>query len=157
MHNYSGGGSLLLLGFLFLLLVMFGWWRDVVREATFEGQHTKAVQTGLRWGVILFIVSEIMFFFAFFWAFFHSSLAPVPEIGGVWPPKAIESNVSLANYFLLILLFLLNLWCNCNLGMGALCYSHKSKKTYHSKITNYYRISFTIHCSSRFRVYGRAI
>jgi cytochrome c oxidase subunit 3 len=90
MHNYSGGGFLLLTGFFFLLFVMFTWWRDVVREGTYEGQHTKAVQTGLRMGMLLFIVSEVMFFFAFFWAFFHSSLAPVPEIGGVWPPKAIE-------------------------------------------------------------------
>lgn len=90
MHNYSGGGSLLFTGFIFLLFVMFTWWRDIVREGTFEGQHTKAVQTGLRMGMILFIVSEVMFFLAFFWAFFHSSLAPVPEIGGVWPPKAIE-------------------------------------------------------------------
>ena len=57
MHNYSGGGSLLLLGFLFLLLVMFGWWRDVVREATFEGHHTTPVQLGLRYGMILFILT----------------------------------------------------------------------------------------------------
>ena len=90
MHSYNGGGFLLLSGFFILLFVMFTWWRDIIREATFEGQHTRAVQTGLRMGVILFIVSEIMFFFAFFWAFFHSSLAPVPEIGGVWPPKASE-------------------------------------------------------------------
>nr|YP_010455062.1 cytochrome c oxidase subunit 3 [Vischeria punctata]AML60729.1 cytochrome c oxidase subunit 3 [Vischeria sp. CAUP Q 202]UUA03898.1 cytochrome c oxidase subunit 3 [Vischeria punctata] len=90
MHNYNGGGFLLLLGFTSIILTMFLWWRDVVREATFEGQHTKAVQIGLKMGMILFILSEVMFFFAFFWAFFHSSLAPVPEIGGVWPPKAIS-------------------------------------------------------------------
>jgi cytochrome c oxidase subunit 3 len=61
---------------------MYVWWRDIVREGTFEGQHTSVVQNGLRMGMILFIVSEIMFFFAFFWAFFHSSLSPIPEIGG---------------------------------------------------------------------------
>ena len=48
------------------------------------------VQNGLRYGMILFIVSEIMFFAAFFWAFFHSSLAPTVEIGAIWPPKGIE-------------------------------------------------------------------
>ncbi|HEY4874958.1 MAG TPA: cytochrome c oxidase subunit 3, partial [Puia sp.] len=66
------------------------WWRDVIREATFEGMHTRIVQRGLRLGFVLFIVSEVMFFFAFFWAFFHSSLAPTIQIGSIWPPAGIE-------------------------------------------------------------------
>ena len=90
MHGYSGGNGMLSLGFLMILYSMFVWWRDVVREATFEGHHTSFVQLGLRYGMILFIVSEVMFFVAFFWAFFHSSLAPTVEIGAVWPPKGIE-------------------------------------------------------------------
>jgi cytochrome c oxidase subunit 3 len=90
MHSYQGGGSVLSLGFFMVLYAMFVWWRDVVREATYQGLHTTAVQTGLRYGMILFIVSEIMFFVAFFWAFFHSSLAPTVEIGAVWPPKGIQ-------------------------------------------------------------------
>src|SRR6476659_2869379 len=90
MHGYSGGNNLLTFGFIMILLVMFGWWRDIVREGTFEGQHTNIVQNGLRMGMILFIVSEIMFFLAFFWAFFHSSLNPSPFIGGVWPPANLE-------------------------------------------------------------------
>jgi len=69
-----------------VLFVMFVWWRDIIREATLEGQHTQTVQTGLRLGVVLFIVSEVMFFVAFFWAFFHSSFNPNLAIGGVWPP-----------------------------------------------------------------------
>ena len=69
MHNYSGGSQLLFVGFFTILYVMFTWWRDIIREASFEGQHTEAVQEGLRLGMILFIVSEVMFFFAFFWAF----------------------------------------------------------------------------------------
>jgi cytochrome c oxidase subunit 3 len=89
MHFYQSGAFLLSIGILIILYVMFAWWRDIVREGTFEGQHTQAVQNGLRLGMILFIVSEIMFFFAFFWAFFHSSLSPVPEIGGIWPPQQI--------------------------------------------------------------------
>ena len=60
------------------------WWRDVIREATFQGYHTPVVQLGMRYGMALFIASEVMFFAAFFWAFFASSLFPV---GGVWPPK----------------------------------------------------------------------
>ena len=90
MHAYSGGGLMLSFGFAMILYSMFVWWRDIVREATFEGHHTQKVQLGLRYGVILFIVSEVMFFVAFFWAFFHSSLAPTVEIGAVWPPKGIQ-------------------------------------------------------------------
>ena len=91
MHKFSGGWSLFKTGFLMILYVMFVWWRDIVREATYELQHTVKVQRGLTLGVILFIVSEVMFFFGFFWAFFHSSLSPVYNIGGVWPPQAIAS------------------------------------------------------------------
>nr|AYR06627.1 cytochrome c oxidase subunit III [Renouxia sp.] len=88
-HAYKYGGISLFLGFLTLIFTMFVWWRDIIRESTFEGHHTGIVQQGLRYGVILFIISEILFFFAFFWAFFHSSLAPTVEIGSIWPPKGI--------------------------------------------------------------------
>lgn len=91
MHGYIGGGILMQSGFCMILFMMFCWWRDIIREGTFEGQHTKSVQTGLRMGVLLFIVSEIMFFFAFFWAFFHSSFNPNLAIGGVWPPAYITT------------------------------------------------------------------
>lgn len=91
MHKFIGGWSLFLNGITMILFVMYVWWRDIVREATYEEHHTFVVQRGLRLGMILFIISEIMFFFAFFWAFFHSSLAPVFNIGGVWPPKSIIS------------------------------------------------------------------
>ena len=90
MHCYQGGGYVASLGFVSLVLIAFTWWRDIVRESTFQGHHTKAVQTGLRWGMLLFILSEVMFFFAFFWAFFASSLSPSQEIGGIWPPPGID-------------------------------------------------------------------
>ncbi len=106
MHSYEGGWNLFIQGFILILYVMYTWWRDVIREATYEEQHTAAVQRGLRLGVILFIVSEIMFFFAFFWAFFHSSLAPVHNIGSLWPPKSITPintfSIPLTNTFLLL-------------------------------------------------------
>jgi len=85
-HGYIMGSLLYKLGFLLVLLMMFVWWRDITREATFEGQHTDKVQTGLKFGMLLFIVSEIMFFFSFFWAFFHFSFNPSIALGGVWPP-----------------------------------------------------------------------
>jgi len=89
MHGYVGGDGLAATGFGLVLYTMAVWWRDVVREATYQGHHTSTVQAGLKSGMLLFIVSEIMFFLAFFWAFFHASLAPTIEIGAVWPPKGI--------------------------------------------------------------------
>ena len=81
--------SLLIAGFILLIATMIKWWRDVVRESTFQGWHTAVVEKGLRYGMILFITSEVCFFFAFFWAFFHRSLAPTVEIGVAWPPTGI--------------------------------------------------------------------
>nr|AGY61312.1 cytochrome c oxidase subunit III [Halocaridina rubra] len=83
--------DLLLLGFLATLLTMVQWWRDTTREGTYQGLHTKRVMTGLKWGMILFITSEVLFFFSFFWAFFHSSLSPAVEIGASWPPTGIQA------------------------------------------------------------------
>jgi len=90
LHNYSNGFNLFIFGFFSILFTMYVWWQDIIREATFEGQHTFAVQQGLRQGVLLFIVSEIMFFFAFFWAFFDASIKPSAILGGVWPPNGLE-------------------------------------------------------------------
>nr|YP_009040772.1 cytochrome c oxidase subunit III [Aseraggodes kobensis]AIB02977.1 cytochrome c oxidase subunit III [Aseraggodes kobensis] len=83
--------SMLLLAFggTLLLLTVVQWWRDVIREGTFQGHHTPPVQKGLRYGMILFIASEVLFFMGFFWAFYHASLAPTPELGGTWPPTGI--------------------------------------------------------------------
>nr|UBU97899.1 cytochrome c oxidase subunit 3 [Myrmecophilus sp.] len=80
---------LLLMGILITLLTMFQWWRDITREGTYQGCHTLTVNYGLRWGMILFIISEVLFFVSFFWAFFHSSLSPSVDIGTTWPPKGI--------------------------------------------------------------------
>jgi len=91
MHNYSGGFFLMTTGFLTVLFNMYIWWRDIIREATFEGQHTAPVQEGLRMGMLLFIASEVMFFLAFFWAFFDASIKPAPVLGGVWPPDGLET------------------------------------------------------------------
>nr|QXU57669.1 cytochrome c oxidase subunit III [Cherax setosus] len=82
--------DLLFFSFIPIILTMIQWWRDITREGTYQGLHTKIVTAGLRWGMILFIVSEILFFFSFFWAFFHSSLSPTIEIGMFWPPEGIQ-------------------------------------------------------------------
>nr|ALO70706.1 cytochrome c oxidase subunit 3 [Metopsia clypeata] len=81
--------TLFMLGISLTILIMYQWWRDITREGTFQGLHTFNVTMGLRWGMILFITSEVFFFISFFWGFFHSSLSPSIEIGLMWPPKGI--------------------------------------------------------------------
>lgn len=82
--------NLFIAGAIILVFTCIQWWRDIRREGTFQGLHTSIVEIGLRWGIILFITSEILFFFSFFWAFFHSSLSPTTEIGLQWPPIGIN-------------------------------------------------------------------
>nr|AZL35820.1 cytochrome c oxidase subunit III [Cosmoscarta heros] len=81
--------NLLLMGMMIIMLTMIQWWRDIIRESTFQGLHTKIVIKGMKWGMVMFILSEIMFFLSFFWSFFHSSLSPTMEIGMSWPPMGI--------------------------------------------------------------------
>lgn len=106
MHKFEGGWDLFVSGLTTIILVMYTWWRDIIREATFEDKHTAIVQKSLRLGMVLFILSEAMFFVSFFWAFFHSSISPVFNIGGVWPPKAISTintfTIPLTNTFFLL-------------------------------------------------------
>jgi cytochrome c oxidase subunit 3 len=90
LHNYQFGLPIVKFGFIGLFFILFAWWRDIIFEATYENAHTSYVQQGLRYGMLLFILSEVMFFFAFFWAFFHSSLSPAIQIGAVWPPLGIH-------------------------------------------------------------------
>jgi cytochrome c oxidase subunit 3 len=90
-QGFAFGGELFLLGILLTASVMALWFRDVVTEATYLGDHTSQVQSGLSLGFILFVISEVMAFFSVFWSFFHSSLAPTIEIGGNWPPVGIEA------------------------------------------------------------------
>nr|AVN67802.1 cytochrome c oxidase subunit 3 [Eupolyphaga sinensis] len=87
-HMYNQ--ELMLIGMMIMILTMIQWWRDITREGTYQGLHTKMVMKGLRWGMILFIISEILFFISFFWAFFHSSLSPTIDIGSTWPPTGIS-------------------------------------------------------------------
>jgi cytochrome c oxidase subunit 3 len=92
------GGLVFGAGFLGVLAVMVLWWRDVINESVHGGFHTKVVQISHRYGMILFIASEVMFFVAWFWAYFNASLFPADAIeyskleftGGTWPPKGME-------------------------------------------------------------------
>ena len=91
MHGYANSGILLILGFVLTTYGMILWFRDIIKEATYEGAHTKQVQNGLTIGFVLFIVSEAFAFLSIFWAYFHSALTPAIEIGGSWPPQGITA------------------------------------------------------------------
>jgi hypothetical protein len=91
MHGFSNANLFLMSAFISVILSMSFWWRDVISEGTYLGNHTLAVQKGLNMGVALFIVSEALFFLAIFWAFFHSALSPTVELGAQWPPMGIEA------------------------------------------------------------------
>lgn len=71
-------------------IISIFWWRDVIREAK-GGYHTIKVQKGQLIGFLLFLLTEIMQFVSFFWAFFHSSLAPAIDLGSTWPPIGISA------------------------------------------------------------------
>ena len=88
--NFHVGAKGLILGTLGVLAIMWVWWRDVIKESIVEKAFSKETTTGLRYGMALFISSEVMFFTAFFGAFFASSIFPKEAIGFVWPPKNIE-------------------------------------------------------------------
>lgn len=106
-YMHSKSMWLLLIGLALTLYSMFMWFRDVVIEGEYKGDHTPVVQIGLRYGMTLFIMSEVMFFVAWFWAFFGASLYPDPSIGGVWPPKDIVTldpwHIPLVNTLILLL------------------------------------------------------
>lgn len=87
-HGY--GNLVIIFGLVVIVLTIIQWWRDVIRERTFQGFHTVKVCIGLRWGIILFILSEVCFFVAFFWAYFHSRLSPSLELGSCWPPVGVD-------------------------------------------------------------------
>jgi cytochrome c oxidase subunit 3 len=110
-HEKPFGGAVMAIGFLMVFYVMFGWWRDVTREGA---HHTSAVQMGLRLGMALFILSEVMFFFAFFFSYFKAAIEPVGLLDGVWvvaegifPPKGVVTfdpwDIPLLNTLILLL------------------------------------------------------
>src|SRR5215204_645553 len=100
MHNsYAAAPFIFGVGVIGVLYTMIGWWTDVAREATHGGYHSHVVQISHRYGMILFIASEVMFFVAWFWAYFNTALFPADVhqfardqfLGGQWPPKGIET------------------------------------------------------------------
>nr|UBU96763.1 cytochrome c oxidase subunit III [Gyraulus sp. GE1] len=114
--------NILLFAMMLTVIISYLWWRDVTRESTYQGFHNKAVVSGIKFGVILFILSEICFFLAFFWAYFHSSLSPSIEVGGTWPPIGIYTlqafQVPMLNTMVLLLSGVSVTWCHHSIEEG---------------------------------------
>jgi len=142
MQCYSGGFYLFITSFFGLINLSFFWWRDVIRESTFQGHHTKAVQIGLRLGMLLFILSEAFFFFAFFWSFFASSLSPNLDIGGIWPPPGIETlnpwDIPLLNTVILLLS-----GATCTWAHNAILVGNRDKSLFSLGLTVFLGFLFT--------------
>nr|YP_009236683.1 cytochrome c oxidase subunit III [Telchinia circeis]AMJ17149.1 cytochrome c oxidase subunit III [Telchinia circeis] len=140
-HNFNS--YLLIMGYTIILLTMYQWWRDICREGTYQGKHTLLVSNGLRWGMILFIVSEIFFFISFFWAFFHSSLSPNIEIGSMWPPMNVIAfnpfQIPLLNTIILITSGITVTWAH-----HAIMENNFTQATHSLFLTVFLGIYFTI-------------
>jgi len=105
-YLHVGGIKLLTLGTVFLLWVSWRWWGNIATEGTYLGCHSSKIQAVLRTGIILFILSEVIFFVRFFWGFFHRRVSPTLEAGLIWPPRGVEAldpnSVPLLNTIILL-------------------------------------------------------
>jgi cytochrome c oxidase subunit 3 len=81
--------ALFMAGLALFIFTLLGWWHDVIKEAKHD--HNPIIRRGFQYGMMLFILSEVMFFIAFFWAYFDAALYPTESIGHVWPPKNIKT------------------------------------------------------------------
>ncbi|PLK26581.1 cytochrome c oxidase subunit 3 [Novosphingobium sp. TH158] len=127
MHDMAGGKWVPWLGMAILLLAMYQWFSKIVTEAH-AGDHTPVVQLHQRYGMILFIASEVMFFVGWFWAFFDFSLFPTAMtevVDGQWPPKAIEAVIDAFDLPLLNTLILLCSGCTLTWAHHALIHGDR--------------------------------
>ena len=142
-HAFLWGGFNCLYGLFVVIFTSSFWWRDVIREGVFEGNHTSVVQIGLKVGMFFFIISEVMFFSSFFWAFFHSSIAPTIEIGSTWPPKYIwvlnPWEVPFLNTVILVFSGASITWAH-----HALLLNYRDQVDYAFKLTIFFAILFTL-------------
>lgn len=141
-HGWHVGLKGVFLGAFAVGVVMWYWWRDVVKEAVVEKAHTAEAKVGFRYGMALFIASEVMFFVAFFWAFFASSISPSEALGGIWPPANIEVIDAFGLPFLMTMILLLS-GCTVTWAHHAIIEGHQEEATKALLITVLLGVVFT--------------
>jgi cytochrome c oxidase subunit III len=136
---------MLAIGVAGVLATMFFWWRDVIIESRTPGMHTAVVRIGLRYGMMLFIASEVMFFVAFFWAYFHFALYPEHVSGAVeaiWPPKGVLTFDPFGLPFLNTMILLLS-GCTVTWAHHALLHGDRKSLITGLALTVFLGLSFT--------------
>nr|YP_009918711.1 Cox3 [Metschnikowia cubensis]QMJ95782.1 Cox3 [Metschnikowia cubensis]QMJ95798.1 Cox3 [Metschnikowia cubensis] len=128
-HNYMSNNLYMMLNMMSVMYVLTLWFKDVMAESTYLGEHTKAVKTGLTQGFYLFVVSEILIFASLFWAYLHSSLNPTIEMGMAWPPAGIQA-MSPSELPLLNTIILLASGVTITMGHHALINSNRNDTLY---------------------------
>nr|QYC94846.1 cytochrome c oxidase subunit 3 [Amblyseius tsugawai] len=90
-YTYSSKSFITYVSFIIVFISLFSWWRDIIRESSYQGHHTYSVYKGMKYSMMLFILSEILFFLSFFWTMFYEALAPELELGLIWPPQGVSA------------------------------------------------------------------
>nr|YP_009918651.1 Cox3 [Metschnikowia hamakuensis]YP_009918652.1 Cox3 [Metschnikowia hamakuensis]QMJ95666.1 Cox3 [Metschnikowia hamakuensis]QMJ95667.1 Cox3 [Metschnikowia hamakuensis] len=142
-HNYMSNNYYTLLNIMSMLYVLTLWFKDVVAESTYLGDHTKAVKNGLTQGFYLFVISEILIFASLFWAYLHSSLNPTMEIGMSWPPIGMET-MSPSELPLLNTIILLASGVTMTMGHHALINSNRKDTLYGFMFTSLLMMMFVM-------------
>lgn len=154
-----------LISLLTLFLFSFLWRRDIHREGCYEGYHNLEVMTGIKVGIILFILSECFFFLGIFWRYLHLAQIPAIEIGGVWPPQGVTpfdpKGVPFLNTILLVSSGVSVTWCHHAIEIAeyksrviSLCATVLLGLIFTClQALEYYLARFTFSCSSYSSVY----
>nr|QMS50811.1 Cox3 [Metschnikowia shivogae] len=142
-HNYMNNNFYMLFNMFSVLYVLTLWFKDVIAESTYLGDHTKAVKTGLTQGFYLFVVSEMLMFSSLFWAYLHSSLNPTMEIGMAWPPAGMEA-MSPSELPLLNTMMLLASGVTITMGHHALMNSNRKDTLYGFMFTTMLMVMFVM-------------